>query len=196
MNIPIISGQCFDVNSFDFSSQGQYGSGAEFDWFFGPNSLPTTSGDLAPQGAARELGDNDHTLRLLTDHVCFDTDTVIVTTHPRPEAQLSESHYVGCDPFRVDFDDASTASTPLQYLWDFGTGITSIQADPQYTFNTPGVYDLTLTVWTTTGCVDTSTIHIPGAVTVNPSPTAKFDVTPREASIFEPHLSFSDFQTP
>lgn len=190
VNIPVIPGQCFDINSFDFTSQGQYGSGAQFDWSFGAFSVPPNSTDWNPTGVELGVLGPNEVILTITDHVCSDTDTAIVTTHPRPEAHLGESYYVGCDPFRIDFDDLSTASTPLRYLWEFGTGHTSIHSDPQYTYNTPGVYDLTLTVWTTSGCVDTSTVHVPGAVTVNPTPDAEFEVTPREASIFEPHFQF------
>ena len=190
VDIPVLPGQCFDVNSFDFSSQGQYGSGAQFDWDFGTFSNPPTSTEWSPAGVQLGvLGENVVTLTI-TDHICSDTDTVTIVTHPRPEAHVEEGMYVGCDPFRVDFDDASTASTPLRYLWDFGTGHTSIHAEPQYTYDSVGVYDLTLTVWTTSGCIDTATIHIPGAVTVNPSPVARFELTPLEASIFEPHFQF------
>ena len=45
----------------------------------------------------------------------------------------------------VSFTDATTGSTPTDWLWDFGDGSTSTEQHPVHAFTTPGTYSVTLT---------------------------------------------------
>lgn len=185
-----VDGQCADSNSFDFEVGGQFGGGAEFLWDFGPLATPQFSTDQFPSGISfSEIGEFDISVQV-TEHICDDSDETSVVTLIRPQASVGEQYHIGCDPFRVDFEDASEASTSLQYLWDLGNGVQSVHAEPYNIYDSAGLYDISLTVWTTSGCVDTSTVFVPGAITVNPSPESEFDRWPDRASIFEPHFSF------
>lgn len=56
----------------------------------------------------------------------------------------------GCVPLTVDFTDAS--SNAVNYLWDFGDGTTSTLKNPSHTYTTPGEYNVSLVVTTSTGC--------------------------------------------
>ncbi|MCC6251138.1 MAG: T9SS type A sorting domain-containing protein [Bacteroidia bacterium] len=56
------------------------------------------------------------------------------------------------NPFEFQFTDNS--NNAHSYWWDFGNGNTSTSANPTYTFQTPGVYTVTLTV--SDGCVESS----------------------------------------
>ena len=49
----------------------------------------------------------------------------------------------GQSPLRVAFINTSTVSD--EYLWNFGDGETSTQANPTHTYNQPGTYTVTLT---------------------------------------------------
>jgi gliding motility-associated-like protein len=51
----------------------------------------------------------------------------------------------GCGSLTVEFNDLSLGS-PTSWLWDFGNGNTSTLKDPIAIYNTPGVYDVVLTV--------------------------------------------------
>jgi subtilisin family serine protease len=50
---------------------------------------------------------------------------------------------VGHIPLTVDFTDQSPGP-PTGWNWDFGDGGSSTEQNPQHTFNTPGLYDVTL----------------------------------------------------
>jgi PKD repeat protein len=63
--------------------------------------------------------------------------------------------------------------TIAQYLWDFGDGVTSPLASPTHLYLIAGVYNVTLTVTTTEGCVN----HITKAVPVWAAPVASFMAT-------------------
>jgi gliding motility-associated-like protein len=69
-------------------------------------------------------------------------------------ADFSADSIYGSAPLEVHFVDASTNAN--SYHWDFGTGDTSDQADPVYTFLHPGGYLVVLTVYNTDGCMDTA----------------------------------------
>ena len=55
----------------------------------------------------------------------------------------------------------------FEYLWDFGDNNTSTEINPTHTYNTPGTYQVTLTITDLyNGCSD----NFASTVTVNPSP--------------------------
>lgn len=53
---------------------------------------------------------------------------------------------------RVQFINLSTDA--VNYLWDFGDGTFSTLAEPEYTYERPGNYDVTLMVFSDNGCAD------------------------------------------
>ena len=55
-----------------------------------------------------------------------------------------------------------------QYLWDFGDGNTSDEADPSHTFASPGVANATLTVTDSKGQTDSITINVAPGLTNTP----------------------------
>ena len=54
----------------------------------------------------------------------------------------------------------SIVSSNFNYLWDFGSGVTSTLQSPQHAFTAPGNYPVTLTITAVnpTGCGDTATV--------------------------------------
>lgn len=188
--IPPLNGQCADDNAFDFVAGGQFGNGASFLWEF-EDALPPTSTDQNPIGITFN-GAGEYTVRLtVTEAVCSDMDETMIATYPRPQALFSPGPHVGCTPFTVNFTDESYSATGHHVLWDFGNGTTSGQHNPSCTYIHTGTYDVSLTVWTTSGCIDTVSFHAPMDVTVNPLPSGEITVFPDTQSIFEPHFTFS-----
>ena len=115
-----VDGQCADSNSFDFAVTGQFGGGAEFLWDFGPWASPASSTDQFPSGISFSgLGQMEVSV-FVSEPVCNDSDEETVVTLIRPQASIALQEYVGCDPFTIEFQDESQASTTLQYLWDLG----------------------------------------------------------------------------
>jgi PKD repeat protein len=187
------AGQCFVGNNFNFTAGGNFMGNGTFAWTFGPNSTPSTSSLQNPTGITYSAPGTYPVTLTVTENGCQDTYTDSVTVYPMPTADFNATPLVGCVPFFVQFSDSSIAGTPLNYLWDFGDGSQpSTQANPFHIYSQVGVYDVTLTISTTNGCIATHVFSVPGMITVNPSPTAGFTVSPTEVSIFDPVITFTD----
>ena len=78
-------------------------------------------------------------------------------------------NYLFCDSGTVQFSD-STISTDVitSYLWDFGDATASTAISPSHKYTTPGLYTVTLTVNTISGCSNSKTKT--ALVKVVPSP--------------------------
>lgn len=188
--IPPLEGQCADGNAFSFMAQGQFGSGATFLWEF-ENAVPAVSTDRDPVGVVFN-GVGEYNVRLtVTQAICFDTDEAVIATYPRPQALFNPGPHVGCPPLPVQFEDLSYSATGHQRRWNFGNGSGSFFSNPSHVFNQSGVYDVTLTIWTDSGCIDTVSFTAPMDVTVHPIPSGQLTVEPDTQSIFEPFFSFS-----
>ena len=88
-------------------------------------------------------------------------------------------------------EDSSFAGTPHQTLWEFSDG-TTLEGDRVFhVFNEEGFYDVTLTIWTETGCVDTSVFFVQNAMEVFPIPTALLEVDTDTQFIFNPIFEFT-----
>ena len=62
----------------------------------------------------------------------------------KPAADFIGSRVSGLAPFLVEFTDLSNNS-PTSWLWEFGTGDTSTEKNPNYEYSTPGTYNVKLT---------------------------------------------------
>jgi len=60
------------------------------------------------------------------------------------DAEFGADHTFGVAPFTVHFTDM-TSMNPDTWLWDFGDGTTSELQNPSHTYNTKGIYTVTLT---------------------------------------------------
>ncbi|MEM9984127.1 MAG: PKD domain-containing protein, partial [Bacteroidota bacterium] len=98
-----------------------------------------------------------------------ETKTGYITVFADPVADFTLSPTGGCIPFPVSATDLSTPGNGAinQWTWDFGDGTVSNQANPSHTYQTAGMYDVSLTVTDANGCSDTRLI--PDLVTASPS---------------------------
>lgn len=77
------------------------------------------------------------------------TTTPPPPTNNPPIAKLTPSTTSGTAPLVVSFSSAGSSDPEgkaLTYSWNFGDGSSSILANPSYTYSSPGVYTVTLTV--------------------------------------------------
>ena len=84
-----------------------------------------------------------------------------------PFSTKTQTSCVGAQvEFQVDGSDMS-----MSYLWNFGDGNFSSDANPIHTYNMPGVYDVTLSLRSPgKGSIKTRTIE--NLITINPQPEA------------------------
>jgi len=87
-----------------------------------------------------------------------------------PEVTFTASPLTGDAPLEVQFTSTVTGAAPLTYLWSFGDGTTSADANPLHTYANAGTYDVSLTVTNDYGN-DNSTIS--GYVVVSSAPNLK-----------------------
>ncbi|MDG2244755.1 MAG: PKD domain-containing protein [Flavobacteriales bacterium] len=80
-----------------------------------------------------------------------------------------------CVGSSVEFNLSTDDNTGV-YLWNFGDGNFSNDINPSHTFNTPGTYEITLSVTSKDdGVIRTSSIE--SMIVINPEPDANFDWT-------------------
>lgn len=191
------SAQCITGNSFDFFGQGQYPtSGTTFEWNFGSGATPST----ATSEDVLNVVYDDYGYQQVSYTIYYETceesvtDSVLVYAEPEIGFQLPPGLH--CAPYLALFDDTSFALTTIYYEWDFGDGSSlSNLAEPEHLYSEPGVYDISLTIWTTSGCIDTLSIFMDDYLQVFPSPTSSFSVNPTEATVFYPNFYFTDLSS-
>jgi PKD repeat protein len=79
---------------------------------------------------------------------------------------------IGCAPLRVQFRDSS--QNAVSWLWEFGDGDSSREQYPVHVYNAAGKYEVTLHVYSATGCE--SILEKPGAAVVPQLAKAAFGV--------------------
>ena len=93
---------------------------------------------------------------------CDDTATIFVNLYPSIEADFSFD-YDTCIAGPTTFRDASmTGANRIEsWSWDFGEGGNSVERHPIYTYATPGVHQVSLTVIDDNECSDIKTVPLP-----------------------------------
>ncbi len=76
-----------------------------------------------------------------------------ITINTSAHAAFPDSSFVGCNNLTINWGNSSTNG--IGYLWSFGDGNTSTSGNPQYTYSTPGVYEVSLIAYGAGGCNDT-----------------------------------------
>lgn len=182
--------QCFDVNSINFEPIGDFGSGATFYWEFEDAQIDNST-EMSPQGITfNSVGEFDVSVTV-TEVECTDQSTTTVQMYPRPEAYFNADTLQGCAPLGVLLEDSSYSATPHQTLWVFSDGDSTYSDRVFHAFTEEGFYDVTLTIWTETGCVDTSVFFLENGIEVFPIPSASLEVEPDTQFVFEPTFEFS-----
>ena len=147
-----------------------YGSQMADTYQWSGGSTATTDSVYATTGGAYTLA--------ITDACGTGSETVNLTMNTAPTAGFTStsSYLTGV------FSNTSSSAGTTTYLWDFGDGSTSTQADPNHVYGSTGVYTVTLTVTNDCGTnVFTNTITLSvagleevadfGTINVYPNPS-------------------------
>lgn len=113
----------------------------EFEWSNG--SLEQTNSNLSGGNYGVTITDSNG---------CQIMESVLVITldDDSPYANFEANITQGCDELTVQFTDLSL-NDPTTWAWDFGDGNTSELQHPEHTYNTPGVYTVSLSVTNSEG---------------------------------------------
>ncbi|MDX1905652.1 MAG: PKD domain-containing protein [Bacteroidia bacterium] len=114
-----------------------------------------------------------------------------IRVYAAPATGFTANDPSGCtSPMLVQFTDNSVG-TIASWFWNFGNGDFSTAPNPQTTYTTPGLYDVSLTVTTADGCTATETIPSYIQLTL---PDAAF-LTSLPAGCVPLTVSFADLST-
>jgi gliding motility-associated-like protein len=83
-----------------------------------------------------------------------------ITIYGKPIIAFASSDSIGCYPFPVQFNDASSASpgtTNTTWFWDLGDGKQSTRQSPQNTYMNSGNFSVSVKVTNDKGCWSTAT---------------------------------------
>lgn len=186
--------QCIINNSFNFNGGGIYpATGTTFQWDFGSSAFPNSASTEDVNNVVFNMHGSMPITFTINYETCTEsiTDSVFIFAEPIFGFEISDE--LKCAPYEAHFNDTSFASTQIFYQWNFGDGSElSNQADPVHLYLNPGIYDVTLTLWTTAGCTDTLIINAEDLIEIFPSPTSSFSVSPTEATVFYPNFYFTN----
>jgi gliding motility-associated-like protein len=159
-------------NVFVFTNQSTLTSGAmTYQWDFGNGQ---TSALASPSYSYAAPGSYLVMLSVFSNAGCRDTASVVVTVNPQPVAAFTVNDSTQCINGNLfSFTNQSSISSgSISYLWNFGNGVVSAQANPQHVYTQPGNYTVTLYVTSGTGCVDSAS----RIMTAYPKPNPSFTV--------------------
>ena len=100
----------------------------------------------------------------------------------------------GCVPEAIPFSHSIPSAFVQSQGWDFGDGGQSAEATPVHIFDEPGVYDIALSVITTTGCVNTTIAD--NYIQVYTPPSVGFDAGPQPTTAPDTRIDFESSVSP
>lgn len=128
---------------------------ASQNWDFGVNGA--TSAAENPAYVYTQPGTYDVTLTVTSPEGCVSdtTYTDLIQVYDFPAVDFTATPTEGCVGVQVQFTNNSTLTGNCQ--WSFGDGGSSNVCDPLHTYNTAGLFDVTLTVTSPQGCASDTT---------------------------------------
>jgi gliding motility-associated-like protein len=165
--------------------------GATYDWV-GPNAYAVANTQNPTIAASTGANSGTYTVTATNAGGCTGTATVVAVVNEIPTPLFVGDNLIGCAPVCVNFTDQSAVVGSVITNWNWiveGQASSSLQ-NPNYCFNNPGMYDVSLTVTSAAGC--SATLSIVDYINVGASPTADFMYTPQEISILDPEVIFGN----
>jgi PKD repeat protein len=152
-----VTNVCLGSNSnfIDLSTSPSGSLLTEWSWAFGDTNTSTSQN---PSNNYPDTGSYDVTLIVKSDIGCYDTLTATTQVYSLPIAWFT--HPSACTGSPVQFTDSSTVtgSSITGWSWDFGSnGGTSNLSNPNFTYNDPLAFPVTLIATSAQGCLDTIT---------------------------------------
>lgn len=142
-----------------------------YHWNFGNNSFGSGS-DVAT--VYPQAGSYNVQVDVTDDNGCTGSCNLVVLIENFLSVDFSTDVFNGCVPLPVQFTNESINA--ITYLWDFGDGQSSNQANPLHIYTSPGVYDVTLSGFSQEGNLSQSVVS---QIAVFPSPVANFSAYPQ-----------------
>lgn len=142
--------------NFSFTNLSQVISGTivSYNWNLGDGN---SSANVNPSHTYSGAGSYQVSLIATTNMGCTDTINLPISVYPNPIALFTANSV--CQNNVTNFTNASSVSQGniTNYQWQFGDGNSSNQPQASYTYPQSGTYNVTLTVASDRGCVNSYT---------------------------------------
>ncbi|WP_160711551.1 PKD domain-containing protein [Chitinophaga solisilvae] len=128
-------------------------------WF-----MPNGSLQSSPDATYTFNTPGDYTIRMQASlGICTQEVSQTVHANGAPVINPVATPQTSCKaPFTTTFQAQSSDAN--KWLWEFGDGQTSTQENPVHTYNTPGIYSVTLTATNANGC--TKRVRLPDYIRI------------------------------
>lgn len=186
---------CITNNSFNFDGTVSGPPLTAYSYDFTAAGNPSTSNLIDVNNVSFTNAGSVPITLTGTHNNCTESITQNIYLYAEPTVDFDFNNGLLCAPFPAQFNDLSTSETGLSYLWDFGDGTTSTEQNPNHVFSNSGNYSVSLTISTSSGCVNTLFEFKPDYITVNPSPVSDFSVTPSITDICHSRVQFNDLSS-
>ena len=176
----------------DLVAVGAFTSAANIVWDFGVG-MPSSGSGVEVSTAFIAPGVYPVGVTV-TENGCTDSYQDSVVVFPRPIVDFtSDTH--ACVGEAFAFQNLSSAWTPLTMRWDLGDGTAPTDSAIVHVYADPGVYTISLTVSTDSGCIAEETLTRSQWVHVFPKPVAAFTALPGEVSLMDPRIEIEDYSS-
>lgn len=139
--------------------------GGTYTWL-GPNDyISLEQNPVIPNASEDHIG--TYTLHVATSEGSSNPTSIFIDVNESAVAEFSYSS--GCAQQATQFTDLSTATSEISWSWAFGDGQSSTEQNPEHTYISSGIYEVTLTI-NNGGCSD----NVSHSVTIADIPTAGF----------------------
>lgn len=120
------------------------------------------------------IQDRGFELLRFTEDISTTSDTRVLSRRLTLIPNFYATPTSGDNPLTVQFSDLTIGGTIDSWLWDFGDGGSSTEQDPEYTYNSAGIYSVTLTVFKYPGSLSVSktsliVVHLVPDFSVDPT---------------------------
>lgn len=129
-----------------------------YSWNFGDNTAPSTL--VNPTHAYDNAGNYTITLTGTSSYNCTNSASQNITINGTPIAEFTAINV--CHGETTVFTNTSKPSGSIiqNFHWNFGDGTESAEINPTHDYLFPGTYNVTLTVYSTEGCLSAYTIPV------------------------------------
>jgi PKD repeat protein len=180
--------QCFLGNNFNYVALGSYQGNGSFTWNFGNSAIPLTANTVTVNNVTYSTTGIKTVSLTVSENGCLATTTKTLEVAQNPIATIGNFVQSGCNPVTFTVQNQSTTGPYISYLWTFSNGTTSNSISPTVTFTNAGVYGFTLSAMSNQVCIDTTNLATVSSVSVFPSPTAAFNITPKNIQCYDGHF--------
>ena len=173
---------------------GDASNSSEYFWSF-ENTNSLIGNEAGPYVANWSQAGSYKVTLTVKDGICYSfPDSTNIIVNEIPIVEFTNTTLLNCDSSAVEFTCNNDNST---YLWNFGDPLyynsSSNAQNPNYTYNAPGSYSVSLSVTNNFGC--TSTLVKNSLITVYPKPNAAMNVSEHTPDANDADIKFYNKST-